>query len=439
MASPPAWSIGASKRAGNWKSSDGVPGPGSYDKRFNNKLQYPSWSMGTSVRNGEKFDNVPGPGSYNSPGKLNAASPSYSVGVKLSQDIERFSPGPGAYHSDKLRGKDMKSPSFSFRLKTQIPEEKGKIPGPGTYNQTSKALHERSPNYRFGSSTRDGLYRSGDSPGPGSYSARANTIGKGSTPKYRFGTSDRSQDDISTRGLPGPGAYNYRSEFGDTGKGMSLVPRRSENDLLTSGAIPGPGAYNVNLKNKHSQPAYRIGSASRDSLSRDNREVPGPGNYNFRNTNIGTNVRIGTSVRQPLNPLRNVPGPGTYSYRTKIGEGPKFVMNPRREDVTKSQNDRGMPGPGAYNPSLSAVKFHASSAGIGSGERNDLYASRTNPGPGQYNLRSGFKGPKWGFGHERRGQDVESGTPGPGYYKLPPKIGDVAPYAYRSYPLKIHM
>jgi hypothetical protein len=324
-------------------------------------------------------------------------------------------------------------------MKTQLPEEKGKVPGPGTYSQSSKALHERSPNYRFGNSTRDALNRSTDSPGPGQYSDRGNTLGKGTAPRYRFGTSERSADDISSRGQPGPGAYNYRTDFGGTGKGTTLVPRRSENELFGTGAIPGPGAYNVNLKNKRSDPAYRIGSASRDSLSRGRDNVPGPGNYNLKNMNNGAKYRIGTSVREPLNAVRNVPGPGTYGYKSKVGEGPKYVMNPRRDDVTKSQNDRSMPGPGAYNPNLSSVKFHTSSAGIGSGERADLHGSRTNPGPGQYNMRGGFKGPKWGFGHERRGQDVSSGNPGPGYYKLPPVIADVAPYAYKTYPLKIHM
>jgi len=206
--------------------------------------------------------------------------------------------------------------------------------------------------------------------------------------------------------------------------------------MLASGAIPGPGAYNISLKNKSSQPAYRIGSASRDTLSRAQGDTPGPGNYNLRNIHKGAAIRIGTSTRAPLNSVKNVPGPGSYNYKTKVGEGPKIVMNPRRDDVTKSQNDRSIPGPGAYNPNL---KSHTSSAGIGSGERGELYGSRTNPGPGQYDVRSGLKGPKYGFGHEKRDHEITSSTPGPGYYKLPPKIGDVPSYAYKSYPLKIHM
>jgi hypothetical protein len=185
-----------------------------------------------------------------------------------------------------------------------------------------------------------------------------------------------------------------------------------------------------------------MGSASRDGTSSSNRiGSPGPGAYNTNYSKSNKNVKIGTSTRNPLSASAYTPGPGAYEQKTKVGEGPKYVMNPRREGGSggKSQNDRYGPGPGAYSPNLNLTKNQNSTYKIGTSSRGDFYGSTTSPGPGQYDTRKGMKGPKWGFGSEKRGDNMKNSTPGPGHYDHRSLVGDVPKYVYGSSPLKIHI
>jgi len=432
MASPPAWSIGTSKRSAD--KAHGVPGPGAYNAGQKNKPNNPSWRLGTSSRSVERRSEVPGPGSYNSPGKVSSTAPQYVFGAKTSTDFKGFTPGPGAYNPSSLRGYDAKAPSYTFRVKSAHPDDKTKVPGPGTYDQSSRIANQASPAYRIGSSKRDDIYHTGATPGPGTYSTRPNSA---YGPKYGFGSSERDSSNAMNRTAPGPGAYNYKGDFGGNGRGTSLVPRRPDSALLGGTRNPGPGAYNPSMSLKTSPPAYRIGSATRDSKDRSG--TPGPGNYDPRLMSGNQNVKIGTSTRTGLYGNKTTPGPGTYNYGTKVGEGPKYVINPRRDDDANGKNSKYIPGPGAYNPSVDAVKSKNSSIGIGTSSRYDLHPTKANPGPGQYDTRGRLAGPQWGFGTQSRSQERKSEAPGPGQYKIPHTVGDVPKYAYGSSPLKIHL
>lgn len=68
-----------------------------------------------------------------------------------------------------------------MRPKTASNDDRGRNPGPGAYNQTSRILNQSSPNIKIGTATRDGLY-SGDksAPGPGAYNLRPSSA----APKY---------------------------------------------------------------------------------------------------------------------------------------------------------------------------------------------------------------------------------------------------------------
>jgi hypothetical protein len=236
--------------------------------------------------------------------------------------------------------------------------------------------------------------------------------------------------------LPGPGTYENKGVFESPNKGVTLVSRRPDSALFTSGRTPGPGAYNATLSDKKAGPAYRIGSASRDT--RERAGPPGPGSYDPQGTRGKQNVRIGTSVRSPINRSGNTPGPGSYDYSQKVGEGPKYIMNPRRDD-NSAYSTKYVPGPGAYTPSTGLVKDKNTGVRIGTSNRNDLYDTKPNPGPGQYDVRGRLAGPKWGFGSDLRGRDYKSGVPGPGAYEHKSKLGDVPSYVYGSGPLKIHL
>jgi len=239
--------------------------------------------------------------------------------------------------------------------------------------------------------------------------------------------------------LPGPGSYVFKGTFESPGKGTSMIPRRPDSALLSASRSPGPGAYNPNLSDKQQQPAYRIGSASRDGLSRERAGTPGPGNYNPRNVQSQQNIRIGTSVRSPLSDTMKTPGPGSYAISPKVGEGPKYIINPRRDDVSRTQQTRFVPGPGAYNPSVELAKGKSPAIRVGTSSRDGLYETKSNPGPGQYDVRGRIGGPKWGFGSEKRAGDYQSSTPGPGSYNLKSSVGDLPKYAYGNGPLKIQL
>lgn len=413
----------------------GIPGPGSYNANQRNKTNNPSWRLGTSSRSVERRSEVPGPGTYNSPGKVSAAAPHYGFGSKTSTEFRSFTPGPGTYNAGSLRGYDQKPPSYSFRIKSAHPDDKTKVPGPGTYDQTSKVANQAAPAYKIGSSKRDDIYRSGSTPGPGTYTTRPNSA-YGQGPKYGFGSSERDSIDGMNRTAPGPGAYNYKGGFEEGGKGTSLVPRRPESALFAAKS-PGPGAYNPSLSMKTAPPAYRIGSAVRDS--KDRSSTPGPGNYNPHAVSGNQNIKIGTSTRTGLYGNKSTPGPGTYNYGTKVGEGPKYIMNPRRDDDVNTKNSRYIPGPGAYNPTVDLTKSKNSAIGIGTSNRYDFHPTKANPGPGQYDTRGRIGGPKYGFGSEVRGNERKSEVPGPGQYKLPHTVGDVPKYAYGTSALKIHL
>ena len=438
MASPPAWSMGKSQRSADWRGS-GQPGPGQYNSGLTHKQASPSWKLGTAGRSVDHKNETPGPGSYNSPGKISTQTPKYGFGHKPTSNNISYTPGPGSYDGTGLRGYDQKSPSYSFRVKTPNVGDNNRAPGPGAYDQNSRIRNQNSPAFRMGTSKRGELYNSAAVPGPGSYSTRPQSAyGRDSGPKYGFGTSGKNGNlDQMSKTLPGPGSYAFKGDFESPGKGTSMVPRRPESALVSASRSPGPGAYNPSLSSKNQAPAYRMGSASRDGLGGKS-STPGPGNYEPRLISSAKTVKMGTSVRSPLSDSVKTPGPGSYNITSKVGEGPKYIMNPRREDE-KVQNARYLPGPGAYSPSVEFVKNHQPAIGMGTSQRSGLYSTKSNPGPGQYDVRGRIAGPKWGFGSQQRNGGNSNATPGPGHYDHKNYVGDVPTYVYGNSPLKIHL
>jgi len=435
MASPPAWSMGTSQR--NAFVGNTAPGPGSYESKIANKHSTPSWKVGTGPRGVDRKSDTPGPGTYNSPGKISTAAPQHGFGVKSPERLQSANPGPGAYDANAIKGHERNQPSYSFGSKTNAINDKTKVPGPGAYEQDSKIMSQTSPGFRVGTAKRDGLYRNSETPGPGMYGVRpTSAFNRDSGPKYAFGTAGRDELNAMSRTLPGPGAYDNKGIFESPSKGATIGSRRPDSAMFTSGRYPGPGAYTPSLSDKKGSPAFRIGSASRDT--RERAGAPGPGAYEPQNLRGKQNVRIGTSVRDPLNRSGNTPGPGSYDYSQKVGAGgPKYIMNPRRDD--NAANTRYVPGPGAYSPEVGVTRDRNGGVRIGTSNRNNLYDTKANPGPGQYDTRGRIGGPKFGFGSESRGKDYKSGTPGPGAYEHKSKIADVPAYVFGGGPLKIKL
>jgi hypothetical protein len=416
-----------------------VPGPGTYNAKDARKPTPPSWRMGTSIRKIEVRTDSPGPGTYNSPGRFFKASPKYSIAMKTSSnDGTTSTPGPGTYDPIGFRSNEHIPPSYSLRPRTSESNDKLKVPGPGAYEQTSRILDKAIPNIRIGSAKRDDFYRKGNTPGPGSYTTRPNSAASG--PQWGFGSSEREALYGISKTMPGPGTYTFRGTFENPGKGTSMTPRRPNSAMVAASRNPGPGAYNLTITNKTRSPTYRIGSASRDTLSREHGSTPGPGNYQPRLVGGTPTIRFGTSSRDWRDGSSCTPGPGSYNIPSKVVEGPRHIITPRRVDAVKSQNDRRLPGPGAYSPKIEFSRTTSPRIKIGTEERDHLSKSRSAVGPGSYNIRKGIEGPKWGFGSaESRAKDLKIDIPGPGAYNLPSNFADVPKYAFYNAPLKIHL
>jgi hypothetical protein len=395
--------------------------------------------MGTSIRKIELRNDSPGPGTYNSPGKITQTSPRYLFGGKtLSRDSSTSTPGPGAYNPTGFRSHEHIPPSYSLRPKTSDSNEKLKVPGPGTYEHTSKIMSESIPKIKIGSSKRDDFYKRENTPGPGSYTTRPNSASSG--PQWGFAHSERDPLHTMSKTLPGPGTYSFRGTFEALGKGTSMTPRRPNSAMITASRVPGPGAYNLTITNKTRSPTYRIGSASRDTLSRDHLSTPGPGNYQPKIAGGVPSIGFGTSSRDGRAGSSSTPGPGSYNIPSKVIEGPRHIITPRRIDIARTQNDKYIPGPGAYTPRVECSKITSPRIKIGTENRDQLSKSKSSVGPGSYDVRKGIEGPKWGFGSsDSRGRDMKIEIPGPGAYNIPPKIGDVPKYAFYNAPLKIHL
>lgn len=139
--------------------------------------------------------------------------------------------------------------------------------------------------------------------------------------------------------------------------------------------------------------------------------------------------RMGSEKRAEPSGTENnskFPGPGQYAIKNYIGQGPKIVMASRpKEDKLGNVH---LPGPGAYQPNLSAIIEKPFASGLGYGKRNNQdLAKLANPGPGSYAINRDHKdGPKYGFGKSKRSEEKKQGdSPGPGNYQIPGSIGEV--------------
>ena len=107
-------------------------------------------------------------------------------------------------------------------------------------------------------------------------------------------------------------------------------------------------------------------------------------------------------------------------------ESLSFSLHPR---LVKKEKTDG-PGPGAYDPSHSAVFDKTPSWGLGGyQETHKKTRQEASPGPGAYyNMRTMSEGPKWSLRGRSRGRKIRDELPGPGQYKLTPMVGNLPYY-----------
>jgi hypothetical protein len=161
-----------------------------------------------------------------------------------------------------------------------------------------------------------------------------------------------------------------------------------------------------------------MGTAPRDSISKESLSKPGPGNYDPKLITSKGGIRFGSSTRKPLNDPNASPGPGSYNIPSKMIEGPKvtsllifvkilvcYHLQERRPRLKVRQKFARTWTIYPFNklyqrksPSIRVYFFLSTfdQFRIGSGNRSDLYKTGQAPGPGHYNLRGRSEGPKWG-------------------------------------------
>lgn len=283
----------------------------------------------------------------------------------------------------------------------------------------SSSILENSPNYRIGTAKRN-VDLSNGTPGPGTYERNGNSEG----PRWVFG-SDKRDKEIAKRDGPGPGSYN---EFIiKDPKAFSMSPKNPKTEQSLS---PGPGTYSPSKRTE--TPLFSIGKGPKNSQSFKN-ELPGPGSYESRTwtEDFTKSVKFGTDTRRPLSSKSPVPGPGTYTTAGKPGEGPAYTMRSRTTKKVRSDVPvRLTQGPGTYSQNISDFVYETSPRNkFGTSKRSSTNDSGNPIGPGMYDIRGKFIGPKWGFGSGPRSElRQKSESPGPGAYSIKPTLPDLPSY-----------
>ena len=249
------------------------PGPGTYQESFSLvKNQAPSYKIGTEVRGKKKKNNNPGAGTYDPTFRSTKHSnPVWGIGTAPRPDLSQKldNPGPGTYEiGSKNDSKISKlktnfflffrffaefvlifwiEPKYSLGLKLKKQKEITNVPGPGTYDPSTKLVKKDVELGKIGREKRSHKLSASKTPGPGSYQHQSQ-LGRISA-KIGSQTRDNSRD---KKNVPGPGSYLSKSIFDQPGRGktigMRLHPKNHRSDL-------GPGAYDPDYKlSKYSAP-----------------------------------------------------------------------------------------------------------------------------------------------------------------------------------------
>ncbi len=122
------------------------------------------------------------------------------------------------------------------------------------------------------------------------------------------------------------------------------------------------------------------------------------------------------------------PGAGEYTIPTKIGDGPKYSMLSKGDQLYPSKNIIS-PGPAVYTPNYDAIRKNLSFSLTG---KNHPLRKEITPGASDYNVRSdsALKVPSYKFGTESRDKSLPKEIlckPGPGDYNIADRAIRTAP------------
>jgi hypothetical protein len=137
-----------------------TPAPGTYCPEKSEKKMLdtsPKYSFGLKPKQDIK-NNTPAPNVYNVSSALancpegqKKKAPSYTMSGrgKNVQDPRVLNPGPGKYDSGNMNLLKKKAPSYSLSVRTQLPSDDTKKPGPGAHSPEKVVTHV-APAHTFG-------------------------------------------------------------------------------------------------------------------------------------------------------------------------------------------------------------------------------------------------------------------------------------------------
>jgi hypothetical protein len=201
----PKWSFKG--RFDGKMSSQFAPGPGAYGVPTDPKTNRPpSFSFGSTARDGHQGIGNPGPGQY-TPFDPNHCTPKFGFGTAGRGGLgtrRSMTPGPGAY--DATGGNT--GPKFSAAARRNDSSKAPPTPGPGAYKPIFGSANEMPPRWGFGTSARAGMQSLNQTPGPGTYNQESLLSGSCTKPSCpKFSMKPRRNDNLSTVNTPGPGAH----------------------------------------------------------------------------------------------------------------------------------------------------------------------------------------------------------------------------------------
>jgi len=114
------------------------------------------------------------------------------------------------------------------------------------------------------------------------------------------------------------------------------------------------------------------------------------------------------------------PGPGAYEQKTLLSNNISYKIGSGNRS-SLGQENKLLPGPGAYDTKLNTTRHQSSSWKFGSGTRSGLNMgeSAKNPGPGSYDMNNNSK--KIGVSFKGKVEsDIKTTNsgPGPGNYTI---------------------
>lgn len=286
----------------------------------------------TTSQNFINTSNKLGPGQYDfSSKKLNKKGDktfSFGKDEKL-KPIKSTTPGPGEYESDfSTFGKNVPGYSMGKSNRTSVFDKsknnRDHQLGPGYYT-TEPSTGKGKKGYSMNGSERV-MHSINKVPGPGEYEP-ANYFGKTGYKKGIPQHDKRETFQIKNENIPGPGAYNTKSDFDPKKKnGISI---RGKPVYSNSNGVPGPGEYSISethVKGKKGGPQFSVGNEKRQFFGiEDNKNNLGPGMYDAKDPKEKTKGYAFSKEKKFSGPISTTPGPGYYKIPCGMVHVPMYT------------------------------------------------------------------------------------------------------------------